>query len=185
MQVPGYLAQWRRTRDNLAWLLDVANEVVEDELQAAAAAAGANASSTSTSYYTLPELCYCYSLATSRCFHLPGRMLLAPWADLGNHQPLWQSTAYPFWEAAAAAGAAGTAEATAAAGAAAGATSGDGSSSSGTSGCFQWRAVRDLEPGTEVCICYAEEGNSDLLFSYGFIREVGLAVTCRTCDWRH
>ncbi|GIM08755.1 hypothetical protein Vretimale_12764 [Volvox reticuliferus] len=31
-------------------------------------------------------------------------------------------------------------------------------------GWFQFRSVRDLEPGTEVCICYCEAGNEEQLF---------------------
>ncbi|GLC45870.1 hypothetical protein PLESTM_001795000 [Pleodorina starrii] len=139
--------------------------------------------------YRLSELCYCYGLATSRCFHLPGRMALVPFADLANHQPLWQARAFPFWRA----NEGGDGEETEREGEGrkvAGKEAGGGDDvrdrergsastspwpsgprpSGPVSGWFQFRAVQDVGPGEEVCICYSEGGNREQLFSYGFVR---------------
>ncbi|KXZ47276.1 hypothetical protein GPECTOR_36g128 [Gonium pectorale] len=190
LQVPGYSQQWRRTRDNLAWLLQLANDAAawdsssdeEEGLPSASASApavtargsgGDDGDAGDGGCYSLEELCYCYALATSRCFHVPGRMLMVPFADLGNHQPLWQAGAFPFWRANGAydrSGSSGSGDesTSASSGGGGGAGGGDGDA---VSGWFEFRAVRDLAPGREVCICYSEGGNSDQLFSYGFVRQ--------------
>ncbi|KAG2436714.1 hypothetical protein HXX76_006239 [Chlamydomonas incerta] len=169
LQVPAYKRQWRRTRANLSRLLkDVNAAAAADAAGGAAGAAAAGGHSPSPSpCYSLEELSYCYSMAISRCFHLPGRMLLVALADMANHQPLWQASAYPWWhwvEPAAS-------EAPASPAAAAAAASASGDEGFSTRGCFQFRAVRPLAAGDEVCICYSEGANDEQLFDYGFVRQ--------------
>ncbi|GLC68288.1 hypothetical protein PLESTF_000672400 [Pleodorina starrii] len=191
LQVPDYLQQWRRTRDSLRWLLGVANEVAREDTRTDQETHPHHhhpPPPPPPAPYRLSELCYCYGLATSRCFHLPGRMALVPFADLANHQPLWQARAFPFWRA----NEGGDGEETEregerrkVAGKEAGEAGDDvrgrerGSPPSPgpglgprgpVSGWFQFRAVQDVGPGEEVCICYSEGGNREQLFSYGFVR---------------
>ena len=95
-QVPAYKRQWSRTRANLSRLLDSVNAAAAAEAAGGTAAtAAAGGYSHSGHSYSLDELCYCYSMAISRCFHLPGRMLLVALADMANHQPLWQVRVCP------------------------------------------------------------------------------------------
>ncbi|KAG2487159.1 hypothetical protein HYH03_014271 [Edaphochlamys debaryana] len=150
LQVPSYTAQWASTR---AALTRLAAALREDDVLGSAAAGQPPPS--------VAELAWAYSMATSRCFHAPGKMMMVPWADLGNHFPLWASTAVPHWESAA------EAVATAAMGQA----GSSGGPMAWHEDCFQFRARRDLPAGTEVGICYSEGPNDEQLASYGFVRQ--------------
>ncbi|KAG2481910.1 hypothetical protein HYH03_019130 [Edaphochlamys debaryana] len=152
LQVPSYTAQWASTR---AALTRLAAALREDDVLGSAAAGQPPPS--------VAELAWAYSMATSPL--LPrarwGKMMMVPWADLGNHFPLWASTAVPHWESAA------EAVATAAMGQA----GSSGGPMAWHEDCFQFRARRDLPAGTEVGICYSEGPNDEQLASYGFVRQ--------------
>ncbi|GLC54779.1 hypothetical protein PLESTB_000905100 [Pleodorina starrii] len=101
------------------------------------------------------DLDWAFGVLLSRCIRLPGRadmQVLAPWADLLNHDVAAEAGCHLDWDEGAGAGPRG---------------SGSGSGA-GRGGALVLRADRQYAAGQQVYVSYGPKSSGELLLSYGF-----------------